>query len=340
MTGADGAAGVTVRPLTAGEAELVPDLWRSAWGGAARLYPLEERVWRERLGAHHDPDLLLGAFAGAELVGAAYGRTATADWLPAQVGWVSLLAVAGPWQGRGIGGALLAALLERLRRSGATRFRLGSDANHLLPGPPQESLPALWRLARRAGARFLAAEHDLHVDLRLEPPPAPLPDGWRVRDDDPDGAMAFLARTFPGRWAAEVDAYLAAGTKVLTLEKDGEGRADGFCAVFTGDEALLGPSLYWRAALASEVGGPSGAAAGGGQAPGVSGPRVMGMGPLGVSESARGAGLGLAMVRAGAVWLRESGATDLIINWTSLTPFYGRLGARVWRTYQRAEGPL
>lgn len=317
------AAAVAVRQLTAGEAALVPGLWRSAWGARAELYPLEERAWRNRLAAHHDPTLLLGAFAGDQLVGVTHGRTPTASWLPAGVGWVSLLAVAGPWQGRGVGGRLLAELFARLRERGARTYRLGSDANHLLPGPPQESSPALWRLARRAGARFLATEHDLHVDLRLEPPAAPLPPGWRVRDDDPAAALEFVTRAFPGRWTAEVGAYLAAGATVLTLQRDGEARADGFCAVFTGDEAVLGPSLHWRRALMADVADRPG-----------------GMGPLGVSESARGSGLGLALVRAGAVWLANRGATDAVINWTTLTPFYGKLGARVWRTYQRVEGPL
>lgn len=320
--GTSAGAPVTLRPLSLAEAAVVPAVWRSAWGprGAA-LYPLEERAWRERLGNHHDPELLIGALSGDELVGVAYGRLPTAVWLPADVGWVSLLAVVAPWQGLGVGGRLLSELLARLRRGGAKRFRLGSDANHLLPGLPQEAPAAAWRLARRACARFTNAEHDLHLDLRVPLPPAPSTAGWRVRDDDPEGAARFVARAFPGRWTHEVGEYIAAGATVLTLV-DAEGATHGFCAVFQGDEGLLAPSLYWRGAL-------HGADA-----------RVAGIGPLGVDESTRGGGLGLALVRAGAAWLQERGATDVVINWTTLTAFYGKLGARVWRTYQRAEGPL
>jgi len=323
---------VTLRTLNGAAVALVPEVWRSAWEGLGREpYPLEDRVWRERLARHHQPELLIGAFADEHLVGAAYGRLPDGvAWLPADVGWVSLLAVAGPWQGSGVGGRLLSELLARLRAGGAKRFRLGSDANHLLPGPPQESFAALWRLARRAGARFLASEHDLHVDLRLPLPPAPLPPGWTVRADEPAAALEFVARAFPGRWAHEVEAYLGAGATVLTLAKASPGGtgpsalAEGFCALFQGDEALVAPSLYWRRAVAANGGAAN----------------VAGMGPLGVSESARGLGLGLSLVRAGAAWLQDRGATDLLINWTTLTTFYGKLGARVWRTYQRAEGPL
>jgi len=322
-------ANATIRELTPAEAATVPALWASAWGQVP-LYPLEERVWAERLTLHHRQDLLIGAFVADEPVGVAYGRLPTGAWLAQDVGWVTLVAVAAAWQGKGIGTCLLDELLARLRAGGATRFRLGSDANHLLPGPPQESSAALWRLARRAGARFTAAEHDLHIDLRRPLPPAPLAPGWRVRSDDPDGAMRFVAHAFPGRWTHELEAYIDAGGTVLTIAREADtaagdsAEAYGFCAIFQGEESLLGPSLYWRRAVTSDI-GPV---------------RVAGMGPLGVSDEVRGTGLGLAIVRAGAEWLQERGATDLLINWTTLTTFYGKLGARVWRTYQRAEGDL
>ena len=34
----------------------------------------------------------------------------------------------------------------------------------------------------------------------------------------------------------------------------------------------------------------------------------------------------------------EGEAAAAVIDWTSLTAFYGRLGAHAWRAYQRAEG--
>lgn len=326
-----------ISTLRTDEISLVPEVWTSSWGHLAHLYPLDDRVWRERLAAHHEPELLLGARSGGRLVGVAYGRLPTAPWLPADVGWVSLLAVSREWQGKGAGGQLLRELLARLRAGGAQRFRLGTDANHLLPGPPQESSPALWRLARRANARFLAAEHDLHVDLTIPLPPAPLPGGWQVRTDTPQAAVRFVEAAFPGRWAAEVASYAAAGATLLTLERTADSLTAGFCALFTGREAMIGPSLYWQGALTDATGPSSEPAAGPADVPRLRVPA--GMGPLGVSPELRGSGLGVAMVRAGAAWLQERGATDMIINWTTLAPFYGRVGARVWRTYQRVEGP-
>lgn len=310
-----------IRQLTNTEAERVPDIWRAAWPQGAQQYPLEERVWLERLRHHHDPALLLGAFDDGRLIGVAYGRHATQEWQPQGTGWVSLLAVAAPWQGRGVGAALFQGLGARLRAEGANRFHLGGEANHLFPAPPQEALPAFWRLARSAGAVFGMAQHDLHLDLRAGLPGAPLPAGWRSVIGDGQGALAFVASQFPGRWEHELRLYLDAGATVLTLQHERAGSgAEAFCVMFEGHEALLGPSLHWRSALGARG--------------------VVGMGPLGVAADERGAGLGLALVRAGALWLKERGATDLVINWTSLAPFYGRLGARIFRTYQQGEGPL
>ncbi len=321
-----------MRPLSPDEAQLVPEVWNAAWTHLpSNPYPLGEELWRERLASrHHDPALLLGAFAAGELVGYAHGKRPVALWQPANVVWVSSFAVAAPHQGRGVGTALLRELLGRLRGTGAAEVRFGSDADHLLPGPPLEAPPATWRLLRRCGATFAALEHDLHLDLRPALPEAPLPPGWRLRDDDPAGAAAFMARAFPGRWAEELSGYLAGGATAFTVERTSDhaagasAGAEGVCVAFQGGESATSPGLHWEGALAREYpGGRPGA-----------------IGPLGVSTEARGGGVGLAMVRGAAASLRERGVTDVIINWTSLGAFYGRLGARAWRAYHRAQAPL
>lgn len=335
---ADVANVVEIRALTNLEASNVPYLWNAAWEAATALnpYPLSAAVWRERLGSrHHEPSLLLGAFEAGQLVAVAYGKLPKSPWQPEHVGWLALLAVAPEGQGRGIGTRLTAHLLTGLAERGVTVVRFGADADHLLPGPPQEAGPALWRLLRRFGATFSVAEHDLHLDLRSELPPAPLPTGWRLRTDDPDGAKAFVSNTFPGRWVEELADYVAAGAVAITLEREGSKGADdsagakGFCAVFLGDERATSPGLIWAAALRREIGS---------QATGSV--KLAGIGPLGIAPEARGGGVGMALVRSAAEYVRDRGATDLIINWTTLTGFYGRLGARLQRTYQRAEAPM
>src|SRR5690606_26903109 len=181
------------RVLGRHEAAAVPELWNSAWLSVTQghnPYPLSAALWRERLESrHHDPELLWGGFVADELVAVAYGKLPKSDWQTPGVGWLALLAVEPGVQGRRLGTRLAAHLLRALAERGATVVKFGGEADHLLPGPPQESAPAVWRLLRRFGAKFGPAEHDLHLDLRPELPPAPLPAGWRLRTDDPAGAV-------------------------------------------------------------------------------------------------------------------------------------------------------
>lgn len=341
-----------VRPLTHAEQSAVPALWNAAWGaGNRRLEPagaparpaapdalvLSQRVWRERLQAYHDDDLLLGAFDEGELIGVAYGRASDAgaagSWQPPGVGWLSLVAVKPQWQGAGVGTLLATELVDRLRSRGCHTLRFGGEPNHLLAAIPQAAPAAAWRLARRLGARFLAAEFDLHLDLRPPVEALELPAGWRLSDSEPAAGIAFVQRAFPGRWAEEVAQRVAAGATIITLHGPEVGSvassaiAEGFCMVYRGDEGFIAPSLAWTGSFDAVAGAPADAS-------------VAGMGPLGISEEARGRRLGLCLVAGAATWLKERGATDLFIDWTSLTGFYGRLGARAWRAYQRAEAPI
>ena len=227
---------------------------------------------------------------------------------------MALLAVAPSAQGAGVGGRLWDAAIAALRARGRTRVRLGADPERLLPGVPLSAPLATWRFLRARGVRPGRLESDLLVDLRPPPVGPEPPPGVRLVDDTPDAAHAFVAEAFPGRWADEVERYAAAGTRVLTLWRDATGI--GFCVAARPEDRVLAPGLVWASSLTGVVGG---------------------LGPLGLSAAVRGAGLGMVLVAEAARRQRRHGATAVVIDWTDLTDFYGRLGAHVWRVYQRAE---
>jgi GNAT superfamily N-acetyltransferase len=288
----------------------------AASGSLGARYPLTlralEQWWRS---PDTDPGLALAVRDdGGRLLGAVLARAPSRAWCDASVGHVSLLAVAAQVRGRGIGRALWDAALAGLAERGRTTVRLGADPDHLLPGVPVDADDATWRFLLRAGAVPGAVEHDVRVDLRSSRL-APAGGGDLTVVDDAAAALAFVARHFPGRWHDEARCYAEHGVALLTL-RDGTGRTLGFAAAFRTTDAFLGPSLTWHEALP----GPAG-----------------GLGPLGVDPDVRGRGLGLHLVRGGLDWHRDRGVRDVVLNWTTLTPFYGRLGARVWRSYQRAE---
>lgn len=312
-------------PLDPAELPQLAALWNDApgaFGSLGAVHPLSQRALEQWCRSEDaDPDLALAARFDGALVGAVLARAPRRAWADPQVGHVALLAVARRARGSGIGTALWDAAIAALRARGRTLVRLGGESDVLLPGVPAVVDDATWRFLRRRGVVPGGLEVDLHVDLRVSSVGGPEPerpaDGVRLVDDDPAAALAFVERCFPGRWADEAAAYAAAGCRLLTL-REGE-RTLAFCAAFRADDALLGPSLTWHEALP----GP-----------------VAGLGPLGVDPDARGRGLGLRVVAEGIAWQRARGALDVIINWTTLTGFYGRLGARVWRAYQRCEASL
>jgi ribosomal protein S18 acetylase RimI-like enzyme len=312
VTSASAPASADFGPLSRRDLPALAALWNAALGSH---HPLTERALeRWWASSDTDPAVTFAARVHGELQGALLARAPQRAWLDPDLGFVSLLVVERAARGRGIGGALWDAALAALRARGRARIRLGADPDHLLPGVPAVADERTWRFLLRRGVAPGALEADLLVDLRAAPvtlSPAP---GLRLIDDEPERVVALVRRCFPGRWADEVAHYAEAGVALLLLEEAGTPAA--FAAAFRVDDAVLGSSLIWSAALPGPVGG---------------------LGPLGVDPALRGRGLGLRVVAEGLAWHGRLGARDVVIDWTSLGAFYGRVGARVWRVYQRAE---
>jgi ribosomal protein S18 acetylase RimI-like enzyme len=92
-------------------------------GGERRRVPWEE--WRRRRmeGPSYDPRLWIVAADGGRVAGCCIGMP-WGDDRP-EVGWIARLGVRRPWRGRGLGRALLARALRRLRERGFARAGLG-----------------------------------------------------------------------------------------------------------------------------------------------------------------------------------------------------------------------
>jgi ribosomal protein S18 acetylase RimI-like enzyme len=310
-------SGIRIAPLGPDDGEEVAVLWRDAGMAGHALGPGAWRAWWSSPDA--DPGLAWGvrdergARAGrgarGRLLGALLARAPVRPWAPADIGHVALFAVAEGERGHGVGAALWDAAAAELRARGRRRLRLGAEPERLLPGVPLTAPGATWRFLRARGIRPGGLEADLRLDLADGAIDAvPLPSGIACVDDGPEAALAFVERAFPGRWADEVARAAAAGTTVLGLRRAGV--TLGFCLAQRPTDPVPGPGLTWTA-----------------------------LGPWGPLDPHVG-GLGLALVAASARWLRSQGLRAAIIDWTTLTAFYGRLGARAWRVYQRAEGEL
>ncbi|MFO8150859.1 MAG: hypothetical protein R6T93_11230 [Trueperaceae bacterium] len=330
-------SGVRIAPLGRGDGEDVAVLWRDAGMAGHPLGPAAWRAWwaspdadaglawgaRDARGARDTRGARDARGARGRLLGALLARAPVRRWAPDDIGHVALFAVAEGERGHGVGAALWDAATGALRARGRRRLRVGADPERLLPGVPLNAPEATWRFLRARGVRPGGLEADLRLDLMDGAIDAhPLPSGVECVDDDPEAALAFVGRAFPGRWVDEVARAVAGGTTVLGLRRAGV--TLGFCLAQRPTDAAPGQGLTWTAL------GPWGPLD----------PHTGGLGPLGIDAAARGGGLGLALVAASACWLRDRGLRAAVIDWTTLTAFYGRLGARAWRVYQRAEGEL
>ncbi len=295
------------------ELPAIVSLWNETF---EPVYPLRLEVLQQLCRSRYqDPELLLVARDGGRPVGVIAGKAPEVSWLSPDIGFVSYIVVARAYRKQGIGRALYERLAKRLVERGCRHVCFGGDPAHLLPGVPQEAPPETWTFLRRIGARPSETMHDLLLDLRLPLPPRP--GRARLRVAGPAEALAFLDRVFSGRWRADMEEHLAAGGTVLAL--DVEGRMAGFAGVYLPGQPWIGPSQFWSATLP----GPA-----------------AGLGPLGLEREVRGQGLGLELVIGAAEWLRDQGSAFVVIDWTNLAAFYGRAGAHVWRTYQRAVAEL
>lgn len=236
-----------------------------------------------------------------------------------ELGFVGLLAVAPAHRGQGLGSRLLAEGERRLGAEGVLRMRLGGGYGHFFPGVPEPLIEALPFFERRGYAPDQEA-WDVRANLaevtRVE---VAMPAGFVVRpyrESEAGALVAFLDAAFAGRWPADTVDWLAAGRPLgYTIGVFEGDRPRGFCHLHPPGTA---GALRWAAFN----------------------PQIAALGPIGVDQAVRGRQLGLALLVAGLEALREHGASDTVIDWTTLLDFYGRCGFAPWIRYQLARKVL
>jgi GNAT superfamily N-acetyltransferase len=273
-------------------------LWRSALAPAWPLLP----------GALDLVQTGLVAEAGAEVVGAVASD---------RRGSLLLLMVDPARRRQGVGSALHAAALARLREAGAGEVGLGSGgANYVWPGVPLD-LPDAVRFFAARGWTWDGPVSDLTADLRAyEPPPGVLERAAAAgvsfsvaRPEEVAEALRFEERWFP-EWVL----WFGQPEVSVLLARDGQG-------TIVGSLLLAGPgrcSIYWP----------------------MLGDDMATIGCVGVAGTVRRSGIGGAMVARASQLLSQAGARNCHIGWVGLQVFYEQLGYRRWRDYGMARRSL
>ena len=314
---------------------MVPEMiavWNAALGDA---FPLDEALFRQNAvenphfapaGCHvacRPEDGRVLGFSIAKVAREPIG----ADGLLPDRGWISMIAVLPSMQRRGLGTALLRRGEEFLRDAGRRRSVLGGDPGHFFPGVPVGSAALAFFGAR--GYRLRGDAYDLRRSLTGYRTPAgvePVPAGRSdleirpLRREEDRALLAFLDAVFPGRWRYTVERWLEGGGAVEEVMGVVRNEAIvGFAHLFHPGSRWIGPSIAWTRR---------------------EGRRAGGLGPMGLAPDMRGRGIGLALLDRAVTHLARLGVEEMVIDWTALLDFYGRVGFMPWKHYRHGERPL
>lgn len=319
-----------VRTFRGGDLAAVLRLWNQCMG---ENFPLDEALFRQNVlqDAHFDPDAVwvaedrtghMVAYAHAKVCKEPLG----AAGLMNGQGWIGALAFEPDESGLQAAQELLQTALQWLAGRGVRAVSYGSDPAHFFPGVPQEQV-LHQQLLRKAGFDISDDEvvdlirelEDYRVPDKIERLLQELQHEYTIRSCAPEDVPAldqFLQTAFPGRWHYETMKRLEAEDTprdilILTHEEE----VVGFCHTFHRGSKRIGPSIYWRQLLGQQYGG---------------------LGPVGLADSIRGKGLGLALLCKGVEYVKQQGAQRMAIDWTNLPDFYAKIGFRVWKRYLSA----
>ena len=317
-----------------GRIEELVTLWNKELG---KQFPMREELFKQN--SFEDENICFSGSAIAvnnenEIIGFVVAKSWNENLnvqMNKEIGWVQVLLVDSNWRNKGIGTALLEKAEAALVAEGVKKVHIGKDPWHYFPGVPTEyDFINAW--VEKRGYVTDGFDHDLKADY--EPPsqhlfnhqaPQQLSPTEEVQfslleENEKDELIAFLHRCFPGRWEYEAIHYFkkgGTGREFVVLKKDA--KIIGFCRVNDSKSPFIAQNVYWSPLLDEELGG---------------------VGPLGVDSAERKKGYGIAIVEAGIAVLRSRGINHIVIDWTGLVDFYGKLGYKKWKSYAKYSKSL
>ncbi len=320
----------TIRPFDPSDVRAVTALWNRSIGDRYPLTPntLETLVLANP--SHRRGDaLVVDAAASNRIVAFAYATTerGTEPELGAyhEATHLQAVVVDTAHRRRGLGRALVRAITQDADREGRRWIEAGSGFFYAWPGIPldlEHAEPFVAALGLRPGS----ISYDLRGDvagIRVGPPErAALASAGLFLDSarpaDREALLAYLFAEFGGEWWHDVRFWLDNGLapERFVVLRDGDGLIRGHARIHLRDDRPVGPPLFWAARRGASAGG---------------------LGPIGVARDLRGRGVGRALLVGALEMLTRAGATDVVIDFTTLLGFYGPLGFAPWMTFRHAR---
>lgn len=239
--------------------------------------------------------------------------------LPTETGWIQSLMVDKEYREQGIGSHLLSLAEQHFKKDGIKKIFIGKDPYHYFPGVPKDyRQSADW--FEKKGYTHDGIEHDLlnhYLNLKesqniIEATADELSIAL-LSAQDKEAFLEFMEREFPGRWFFELKQYFkkgGTGREFLLLKE--QDKIIGFSRINDSQSPEIAQNTYWSNLFEEELAG---------------------IGPLGIAADKRSMGYGLLIVEAAILTLRQRELNKIVIDWTTLTDFYGKLGFEVWKSY-------
>ena len=237
--------------------------------------------------------------------------------LSTTLGWISAIAVHPSVQRRGTGTELLLWAESWLREKGCKRIRIGGNLRPFAPGIPYV-MRASVGFFENHGYRSPSSqpyEYDIARSLKDYQPLYPKPRNTELipmQTSEKSILVDFLHREYPGRWEFEAREFVKNGGRpsdFLLLRLDQ--KVEGFCRLTLPDSERPIERFYPQRL-----------------------PQPWGQfGPLGLSKTVRGQGLGGYLIDAAALHMQSLGVDGGVIDWTSLIDLYGKFGFTVYNQY-------
>jgi predicted N-acetyltransferase YhbS len=242
-----------------------------------------------------------------------------------QVAWLSTLVTDEPNRRRGIGTLLYRRAESELKKAGVKTVLVGGEMHNFFSGIPEPDAEKERFFSSLGFHLNDAAHYDLKADVskidftRCDIAVNETPDFVTrpMMKTDLPAMERFFNEEFPGRWKYEIMNHVASGGDLneVLLFCRGES-VYGFCKIHVSRDEQNGE-------FNEQLGRNWGA-----------------LGPIGISKSLRGEGLGVRLLRDSLRYLQKTGAHQVNIDWTILKDFYGQFGFLPWRTFLAAYKDL
>lgn len=318
---------ITLRPYQVSRDEKdALELWKAAFG---EQWPMTAEMFHNVTAAHRfyqEGDHWV-AEMGGRLVG--FGATGVARGLPIQLpaGGILVLMVHPDYRRRGVGARLHAAALDHLRRQEMRFAMLGGGGLHRFwPGVP-DGLPEAAVFFKAMGWELEETVIDLVRSLEdYATPPAVTQrmaaekvDIRPAAEEDIPAVLEFEEREFVF-WMDQFQHKADIGDfSDFLVAWDAQKGVVGTLLMHTSRSKFFSANRVWKSLLGDQLGG---------------------LGAVGVAADERGRGIGIGLVAVASEVLKQRGVGNSHIDWTSIGPFYEKLGYHTWQEYKEAHRGL